>query len=277
MPSPEPSIGYALSSECSSLVRLGLLLAPGDFCESLARKLRQRRRKRRLRRSVAAGLLAGHLDCLELLDAATPLGIRVVFDIGANVGTFSLLAKAILPSATVEAFEPLVKHVDEFHRNLAGVEGIRVHSIALGSRNVTAAMRVTAFSDSSSVLRPTEINRRHFGTREITQVPVVVRRLDDYCQESLLPLPDLIKVDVQGYELEVFKGAEGCLRSAKAVIVEASFADYYEDQPLFGEVVEFLGRFNLQLAALGSETATGVPLRQADMLFVRQPVGTRRL
>jgi hypothetical protein len=86
-----------------------------------------------------------------------------------------------------------------------------------------------------------------------------------------LPPPDLIKLDVQGYELEVLRGGEACLRHARAVLCEVSFKVFYSGQPLFHEIVAFLAARGFTLSALGAGTALGAPLGQADALFLRSP------
>src|SRR5262245_12971940 len=120
-------------------MRFGLLLKPGVLCQRLAEQALQRRRLRKLRHTAAHRLYLGHIDSLELLEAARPLGISVVYDIGANVGTWTLLAKAVIPQCSIEAFEPLPQHVVTFQQKVWGVGGVRLHCVALGSQNRSAA------------------------------------------------------------------------------------------------------------------------------------------
>jgi hypothetical protein len=84
-----------------------------------------------------------------------------------------------------------------------------------------------------------------------------------------LPTPDLLKLDVQGYELEVLRGAEATLRQTRAVLCEVSFREFYTGQPLFTEVVAYLGARGFTLHALAEGTALGAPLVQADALFLK--------
>ena len=207
---------------------------------------------------------------MELLEAARLLGIRTIYDIGANVGTWALLAKAVIPEATVEAFEPLPKHCAEFGNNLRGVYGVRVHPVALGPANTYAPLLVTDISDASSLLPLAQIGQAEFSVKEIDRVGVQVFRLDDFRSQQGLQFPELIKLDVQGYELEVLKGATECLRHTKALVVEVSFAEYYDGQCLFHELIGFLAEFGLFVAALGAHTPTGVMLSQTDVLFLRR-------
>jgi FkbM family methyltransferase len=250
-------------------MRLGLLYNPRLLCERLAIESVRRRRLAALKGTQAAGLALGHIDTLELVELASQAGIRVIYDIGANVGTWSLLAKSLIPTGCIHAFEPLAKHQTEFLHNLRRREDVTMHPIALGSDNAVETLHVTDFSDASSLLRPTEASRSQFGVQEVEQRSVQVFRLDDYRRDKQIPRPDLIKLDIQGYELEALKGGPECLASAKAVIAEVSFISYYEGQCLFHGLVTYLAEFGLFIRAFGINTPTGRPVGQTDVLFMR--------
>ena len=105
--------------------------------------------------------------------------------------------------------------------------------------------------------------------QEVAQFPLRVLRLDDYRLDKQLPWPDLIKLDIQGYELEALRGGPECLTSAKAIVVEVSFIKYYEGQCLFHDLVTYLTEFGLFACAFGINTPTGRPVGQTNMLFMR--------
>jgi FkbM family methyltransferase len=249
-------------------MRTELLYNPRLLCERLAIESIRRRRMARLRNTPAKWLSPGHVDALELLDLVQPMNIRVIYDIGANVGTWTLLAKAILPGAEVHAFEPLDKHRTGFSANVAGLERVSLHGIALGAESKPALLHVMDFSDASSILPSAEANRLHFGTVEVGHVAVELHRLDDYRATRGLPWPDLVKLDVQGYELEALKGGIECLKSAKAVLTEVSFAEFYKGQPTFEDVVRFMADNGFRLHAVSATTPVGKPLFQTDVLFL---------
>ena len=175
--------------------------------ERLAAESNKRRRLAKLRRTPAQCLSSGHIDSLELLELAQRSAIKVIYDIGANVGTWSLLARAIFPEANIHAFEPFPKHHDQFLINVADITNVELHRVALGSENKAAILHVTDFSDASSMLSLSEAGEMQWGIREVEPFPIQLHRLDDYRAANGLPWPDLIKLDVQGLELEVLKGA----------------------------------------------------------------------
>ena len=119
------------------------------------------------------------------------------------------------------------------------------------------------------MLPPVQASKSLFGVQEVDQFHTRVWRLDDYRNAYQLPLPDLIKLDVQGFEVEVLQGAGECLRSAKGVLSEVSFIEYYEGQCLFHDVVGQLAEFGLFVRAFGFNTVLGSAVGQTDVLFLR--------
>lgn len=248
-------------------MRRELLYNPLALLERLGEWAAGRRRVRRLRQTAAQSLREGHLDSLELLELLKKENLNVIFDIGANVGTWTLLAKAIHPAAQVHAFEPLQKHAACFRSFVEGVANVELHQVALGPSNSKSVLRELSFSDASSVLPLAEAGRAQWGLSDVEQSVVEMRRLDDYVAQNQLPQPDLIKLDVQGFELEVLRGAPATIAAAKAVIAEVSFKEFYTGQCRFDEVVTYLAESGFYLRAFGAGIPVGKALAQCDVLF----------
>jgi FkbM family methyltransferase len=246
-------------------------LSLGAF-ERLGRMAQRRRRRLRLRGTLGADLESVHLDSLEMLEwarACAAPAISSVYDLGANVGTWTTLARAIFPGAQIQAFEPLPGHADEFARRTQGWPGVVLHRVALGSAAGEAEMDVTSYSDSASLLPLARAGREYFGLTPGARIRVPVVRLDDWCAEHRLPPPDLLKLDLQGYELEALRGAVSLLPHVRYILAEVSFAEFYAGQPLFTEMSGFLAAQGFHLAALGHNAMAAAPLIQADALFTR--------
>src|SRR5262245_32903854 len=143
----------------------------------------------------------------------------VIYDIGANVGTWTLLAKSIYPNAEIVAFEPLDWHCREFSKSNCQLKEVTLHQIALGKQSGLFEMHVPTQSDSASLLPMAEACSTVFNLKFDKKVAVQVARLDDYVEEKKIPKPDLIKLDVQGFEYEILAGGRSALEYARAVIV----------------------------------------------------------
>lgn len=256
-------------------MRPELFYNPRLLCERLAEFSLARRRLAKLRGTVAASLKTGHIDSLELLELLRPHPPLVIYDVGANVGTWSLLAKAIFPHAQIHAFEPLPVHVEPFRQNTQAVDGLFLHEIGLGSQPARTYMNVTDFSDASSLLPLTETGKRQWHLQQVQEVPVQIHRLDDWIAAQQMPNPDLIKLDVQGYELEVLRGAETALAGVAAVLAEVSFFEIYRGQCLFHELTEYLSDSGFRLVALGGDTKPTIPLLQSEALFLSKELAAQ--
>jgi len=251
-------------------MRLGLFYNPRLLCERLADFSHARRRLAKLRGTVARKLTTDHIGSLELLELLRSRSPSVIYDVGANVGTWTLLAKALYPASQVHAFEPLPMHTEKFRSTTQALANVHLHEIGLGSQQGPAVLKVTDFSDASSLLPLTETGKKQWHLEQMAEVLIPIERLDDYIRVNQLPLPNLIKLDVQGFELEVLRGAERTLASTQAVLLEASFQNFYERQCRFEELVSWLARAGFAVRAFGHGTAIGCALIQADVLFTKQ-------
>lgn len=159
---------------------------------------------------------------------------RTVIDVGAFRGDFARSAKAAWPDANVVCFEPL----EQRPAALAN-EDATWYPVVLGASEGATTIHECEFLPSSSVLRMTEAHKEAFPyTREHQSRYVAMRRLDEY--RGVIVGPALLKIDTQGYELEVLRGAEDVLPLVAAVVLEVSWEELYEGAPSFEEVDAFL-------------------------------------
>lgn len=135
---------------------------------------------------------------------------------------------------------------------------------AAGAEN--GELVIHTHSDQSSPLVAVETSWR--GTESIV---VPVRTLDSFLGSGEIAPPQFIKTDVQGYELEVLRGASKALASTDAVLLEVSFRELYERQPLAHEVIAYLGARDFAIADVCTyaQSADG-SLEQSDLLFLRK-------
>ncbi|WP_426671943.1 FkbM family methyltransferase [Mucilaginibacter sp. McL0603] len=250
------------------------IFQPGLIIEKLAHKLKQEKRLKKLKNTVAYQLQIGHIDSLELIEAMIMDSPQLkekatIYDIGSNIGTWTLLVKSFLPNAIVYAFEPLENHNTIFKKNCESLSGIHLNDFCLGNTTGTGILNISSYSDASTLLVPTKMEFEDFGIRTIGQKDVTIKRLYDLIKENTIDIPDIIKLDIQGFELEALKGMGDYIKSVRYLICEVSFKEYYHDQPQFLEIITYLGQFNFRLFAMGYNTPIGKKLNQVDVLFKR--------
>ena len=238
--------------------------------------LRYARRLVKLLRLLACavfrrGLRFGVGAAIEHRGVIEPMALETVVDVGANTGQFSLLVRALHPCARIIAFEPLAEAAARYRRVFARDPNATLHQSAIAPQRGLAIMHVSVSTDSSSLLPISDRQAELFpGTGEMGTVEVDAGPLDDFVAPSDLAAPALLKIDVQGFELEVLRASRTLLGLFDHIYVEASFEVLYEGQPLAGEVAAFLaehgfaeaGRFNV------STGPAGAPV-QADFMFHR--------
>lgn len=192
-----------------------------------------------------------------------------VVDVGASRGQFASFAQARFPRAKMICFEPLPQSRDTLALLLKGRADVL--PFAVGDRSGSATFHVATADDSSSLLPIGHRQREEYpGTEESRQVEVQVVTLAAALADRSIEPPALLKIDVQGAELAVLRGAGELLGHFEEVFVECSFVELYEGQSLADEVIAFLLREGFRLVGpFGVSYGRGGQALQADLLFKR--------
>jgi FkbM family methyltransferase len=247
------------------------MTSPGRKVAKLVRCLAQARYRRALLlHRVAAGTEHEHI-LRQLADC------DMVVDIGANKGQFALVVRECLPSARVLSFEPLGGPAARFTALFANDPLTTLHLVAIGPKRGTGLIHLSAREDSSSLLPIAEAQNELFpGTAETGTLEVRVARLGDIINRSDVGSRALLKLDVQGFELQALEGCGELLAEFAYVYVECSFVELYSGQSLAPDVIHWLHQrqFDLQGAFNTSYDKKGRAI-QADFLFSHSSVGSQ--
>ena len=196
-----------------------------------------------------------------------------VLDVGANKGQFSLACRLVHRDVSITGFEPIPTEGAFFRAIHKSDPATTLVECALGEKEGSAILHVTGRADSSSLLPVGDLQAKLFpGTEEVTTLQVQVRRLDDLSSYWSAGTSLLLKLDVQGFELSVLKGAANALRHCRYVYAECSHEILYEGQALYPEVERFLSLSGFAMVAYANEQRVGGRLIQADYLFERTEV-----
>ncbi len=217
----------------------------------------------------AAYLRGGVAPAIEHEAVLEGLDFNFVVDVGANRGQFSLVCRHLRPSAPIVAFEPLPGPAAIYDALFRKASAVRLHPCALAPARGEMIMHISGRDDSSSLLPISDLQQENFpGTQSVGTRQVRTGPLSDYVKSRELGSRSLLKIDVQGFELEVLKSVESLLPKFRWVYAECSYAPLYEGQALAPEVIAWLEarRFRLTGRFNPSYGRDGAPL-QADFLF----------
>lgn len=141
-----------------------------------------------------------------------------ILDVGANHGTWTRDTQKVFPNSTYILVEPqahLEKSIQEMRLN----SKINFYPIGLGNQNGILEFAINQSDDSSS-FRPSDYKIKGYEFREM--VKVQMKTLDTFLKDENLPIPELIKIDAEGLDLEVLEGASSIFGVAECIVVEAS-------------------------------------------------------
>jgi FkbM family methyltransferase len=188
--------------------------------------------------------------------------LRTLFDVGANIGQSALLYAHHFPAATIWAAEPTDHSFAALTEAASGFPGIRPVQVAFGE--AAGTLRMTMKSTWT---------RNHITTAPLSDVvrEVQVRRFDEFCMAEGIGEIDFLKIDTEGYDLDVLKGATGMLPRIAFVQTEVSMNRYNRFHVSFQEVFDFMsdhGFMVYNIYGLAFENREIGVLRRADPVFI---------
>ena len=245
-------------------MRRELFTNPYLLFERIGQYATSKLRSRKIKKYGLAHLNTAHYDHFELLELLIGK-VDVIYDIGANKGFWSEMASKILNPSTVYCFEPFLEFYNLLESKVIHYPNWILFPYALGVSD--SEQRFFLAGDSSSILPLTNLQTEHFGVSSVGETIIKTKVLNDFMKSNQLKHPDLIKIDVQGYEMEVLKGADKVITEARYLLIELSFKEFYHQQPAAEEVIAFLFQKGFRIKAFSESTALGQEIFQTDILF----------
>lgn len=211
--------------------------------------------------------VAPAVEHIAVLGQVAPLG--TIVDIGANRGQFALACRAVFPNVRIISFEPLPGPAAVYRSIFADDPSTRLIQAAVGPRDGETEIHVSRRDDSSSLLPITDTQNRMFpGTGEAGTLQIQVTRLSSCIGDKDLITPALLKLDVQGYELQALTGCESLLSAFDWIYAECSFLELYSGQALADEVIAWLRERGFRLYGVFNLTyGSQAKAIQGDFLF----------
>lgn len=175
-------------------------------------------------------------DMQFLLAQLKQLGFRPqwMLDVGANKAEWSRTAKLIFPEAHCFLIEPQIEmqpQIEKFCQAFPGSQWVLA-----GAGSEPGELSLTVWDDlAGSSFLPSD---QTAVTTQRRTVQIVT--IDQLIQDQKLPIPELVKLDIQGFELEALKGATQLFGHTEVLILEVALFPFLPGQPLFEEVIRFM-------------------------------------
>lgn len=183
--------------------------------------------------AVAGPYKSGELSALRHIhNKMQDIEEWVLFDVGANIGDYTLLLREVFGiNSIVYSFEPAKDTFHKLESNLTGQGNVRLCNFGLGDEQA----RLTLYSTPASSGLASLYQRRldHYNIQMDQTEEVEIRTLDDFCIENSINHIHLLKLDVEGHEIKVLKGASGMITSGKIDFIQFEFGGTDIDSRVF--------------------------------------------
>lgn len=212
---------------------------------------------RRLMKSAGlghGGIVAKSGEMKAVAAALSQAGVNtsapLLFDVGANIGEWTLAAKQMWPDAEVHMFEPSAKHLERLGPAIAGLKSLSINPVALGAEAGEATLYKNA--GITGLASMTKRDLTHIGLTMDLSETIRVETLDHYCVEKGVSSIDLLKIDVEGHELDVLRGGLSLLDQRKIAVVQFEFGGCNIDtRTFFKDFFDFFDHRGYALHIIG--------------------------
>lgn len=197
--------------------------------------------------------------------------LSVVFDVGSHLGQTALHFRKSFPFASIHCFEPSDENFAKLKANTKGRRLIHINQFALGSVRTSVTMQTGPSDQTHQVIR----NYKKTAANEEMAI-VRMETIDSYMKDEGVSNIDLLKIDVEGYELEVLERAKDALEKGrvKAVLAECDFDPKDTQHTYFNDLWDHLRSQNFSFFGLydAIHYGNGMGIGFCNALFIARTV-----
>lgn len=191
---------------------------------------------------------------------------KTILDVGAFKGEWTKNVKEIYPNASILLVEAQPERAQEISFLVKDSRNLYFESSLVGSKDDDEVI-FNVLKTGSSVFK-----QLHKSKTQSKTVTLKTKTLDTLVEKNKLKGGYFIKLDVQGYELEVLKGASNILKETEVVLMEASLLNYNEGAPLLDEVIAYMRTIRylpFDICEFHRKSEDGA-LNQLDIVFIKE-------
>lgn len=210
---------------------------------------------------------SGELNVLKLLHEKVS-GPLTVFDVGANVGGYSLaVLKELGPSVVVHAFEPSRKTFEVLKKNTENASGITLNNF--GVSDLESRQTLYTNSDGSKIASMYQRKLSHYGIRLDKTEDIELSTVDVYCAKNHIERINLLKLDIEGHELKALLGAARMIADKRIDMIQFEFGGTNLDSRTYFKDFYLMLRENYRIYRILSDGLYELPeYRETYEIFV---------
>ena len=202
------------------------------------------------------------------------INVDKIVDVGSNEGQFVSSCELIFKDVKYYCFEPLKDVFSLLSGKYSVNPKFSLFNLGLGSQEGSISINQNEYSPSSSILEMNEVHKNSFDFAKHNFIQEIqIQKLDSFVDRIQPDQFTLLKIDVQGYELEVINGGGEFIKKVGTIIIEMSFQELYKNQPLFNDI--YIKLISLGFRYCGNIEQLYSPVNnqilQADCLFMKMP------
>ena len=150
---------------------------------------------------------------------------QIIFDVGANEGEYSNLLTMHFPDAEIYSFEPVVDTYNILNNNIRQNKNIKCFNVGLGDRQEVVDIYTYDTKDNNkhASVYSSVITDLHHAPNDVKSFTAVMDTIDDFCKKEEMSHIDFLKIDTEGHELSVLKGATSLLERGAVKLIQFEF------------------------------------------------------
>ncbi len=165
---------------------------------------------------------SGELLALQFVNSKIKTTHPIIFDVGANVGKYAqAIAEVFGTKAIIKSFEPSAATYKLLQKNIEPFKNIEAYNFALSDAKGTATLYSTENNSEIASLIDLDRTIKKYGSNTVETIEM--ETLDNFCKANSIDHIDLLKIDVEGFELSVLKGASAMLKEKKVSYIQFEF------------------------------------------------------
>lgn len=195
---------------------------------------------------LSSGIL--HRQALRAVGAEADGSGAFMFDVGAHLGETSIALALEFPKAAIHAFEPVEAIFKRLQWNCRKYPNVICHHAALGATNETRTVALHSNELACGMNRMSSLANEETPSELREQITIL--RVDDICRQFSVGQIAFLKIDVEGFEVQVLRGATEMLKAGRiqTIIAEATFSKTDEQHAQFDDICEMLEPFGFVLS-----------------------------